>query len=721
MNRLKSLIPCLLASALFLSLPPLRADDGYRLWLRFDLIPDAALRRSYAASLSEIVSPASSPTLDAARDELEAGLRGLLGADVPVVASADRDNALLLGTPSGNRAIAGLGLDAELGRAGGEGYVLRRIRTGSRSGLVVAGNSERGVLYGAFALLRLIQTGEPLADLNCVSAPRIARRMLDHWDNLDGTVERGYAGSSLWDWSTLPDCLGPRYRDYARANASVGINGAVLTNVNGNTPLLTTAYLRRVAALADVFRPYGIRVYLPARFSAPIELGGLATADPLDPAVIGWWRAKCDEIYRLIPDFGGFLVKANSEGQPGPKTYRRTHADGANLLADALAPHGGIVMWRAFVYGQVAEDRARQAYDEFKPLDGKFRPNVLVQIKNGPIDFQPREPFHPLFGAMPHTPLALEVEITQEYLGQDVHLAFLGPLFKECLESDTFADGPGSTVARVVDGSLDRHTLTAIAGVANTGSDRNWCGHPFAAANWYAFGRLAWDHELTAESIAGEWVRMTFSCDRRIVRPLVSMMLSSRQAVVNYMTPLGLHHIMDRDPTHFGPGPWIGVGVQGWTTPYCFHRADTLGLGFDRTGTGSDAVSQYAPEVARKFGSIDDCPEDLLLWFHHVPWDRRMRSGRTLWDELCLRYQGGVDAVRAWERTWAGLKGLIDAERFERVRTLLAIQEREARAWRDASLLYFRQFSRMPLPPGCEPPGHTLDYYKANQPIRTRT
>jgi alpha-glucuronidase len=671
-----------------------RAEDGYRLWLRYDTIDDAALRDSYAAAAGKIIlsTPAGtdSPTLSAARSELTVGLGGLLESPASVELEKSR------------------GPDAA---AGDEGYTLTR-RGGDT--VVIAANRDVGVLYGAFALLRRVQTHEPIAGIATTSAPRIERRILDHWDNLNRTIERGYAGFSLWEWYVLPGYRSPRYRDYARACASVGINGTVLNSVNADALVLTPPYLEKVAALADEFRPYGIRVYLSARFSAPIELGGLKTADPLDPAVIAWWRAKADEIYRYVPDFGGFLVKANSEGQPGPQEYGRTHADGANMIADAVAPHGGIVMWRAFVYEVKPDvDRVNQAYDEFKPLDGKFRPNVVVQIKNGPLDFQPREPFHPLFGAMPHTRLALELQITQEYLGASIQLAYLGPLFQEALSSDTYSAGPGSTVARVIDGSLSGGGLSVIAGVANTGTDRDWTGHPLAAANWYAFGRLAWDHALDSAQIADEWTRMTFSSDPRVVAAVGRMLASSRETVVNYSMPLGLHHIMATD-YHYGPGPWADAGRPDWTPAY-YHRADAEGLGADRTATGTNALALYAPEVARAWGDPATCPENLILWFHHLAWDHRMSSGRTLWVELCLRYQQGVDGARQLERDWASLAGLVDPERYAHVRSLLVQQEKDACTWRDACLLYFQQFSRQPIPAGVEPAEHTLDYYKAVQ------
>jgi alpha-glucuronidase len=555
-----------------------------------------------------------------------------------------------------------------------------------------------------------MQTNASLASIAIADAPRVQMRMLDHWDNLDRSVERGYAGESLWDWAHLPDSLPARYRDYARANASIGVNATALTNVNANAKVLTPEYLAKVKALAGVFRPYGIRVFLTARFSAPIEIGGLKTADPIDPAVRAWWKAKVDEIYRIIPDFGGLLVKANSEGQPGPQDYKRTHADGANTLADALASHGGVVMWRAFVYSNtVPVDRIKQAYDEFKPLDGAFRDNVLVQVKNGPLDFQPREPFHPLFGAMPKTPLMMEFQITKEYLGQDTHLAYLGPLYEEVLNADTWAKGKGSTVARVVDGSLHGYARTGMAGVANIGTDRNWTGSQFNQANWYVFGRLAWNPSLTSAAIADEWIRMTFSNDARVVEPVKHIMMTSREAVVNYMTPLGLAHIMATGH-HYGPGPWVSQGRPDWTPVY-YHRADTLGIGFDRTSAGSNAVEQYFPPVRARYSDRDSNADSLLLFFHHVRWTDTTRSGRTVWRELVARYNAGVDTVRSMRRAWSLLRGAIDDRRLDEVASFLEIQEKEARWWRDAALQYFQQYSRMPIPAGYEQPAHPLSFY----------
>lgn len=536
---------------------------------------------------------------------------------------------------------------------------------------------------------------------------------MNHWDNLNRNIERGYSGFSIWNWPKLPDNLDPRYTDYARAEASIGINGVVLNNVGAQAEMLTAQFIAKAAALANVFRPYGIKVYFSARFSAPIDLGGLKTADPLDPAVGAWWKAKVDEIYAAVPDFGGFLVKANSEGQPGPQDYNRTHADGANMLAEALAPHHGIVIWRAFVYSQNnPDDRVKQAYTEFVPLDGKFDDNVIVQVKNGPLDFQPREPFSPLFGAMPKTNLALEVQITKEYLGFATHLVYLGTMWKEVLDSDTQARGPGSTVTKVIDGSLFGNKLTAMAGVSNVGTDRNWSGSEFDQANWYAFGRLAWDPDLSTRTIAEDWARMTFSNNKAFVEPVVDMMMGSREAVVDYMTPLGLAHQMGTG-NHYGPAPWVdNAGRPDWNPVY-YARADAQGIGVERTAAGSNAIAQYAPPVAEVFGSLENIPEKNLLWFHHVPWDYKMKSGRTLWDELALHYQQGVAAVVRMRSTWAKMKPYVDEQRYDETATYLAIQEKEAKWWRDACLAYFQSVSKRPLPAGVPAPEHPLSYYEA--------
>jgi alpha-glucuronidase len=685
------------------------AEDGYELWMRYQPVESQWLA-PYRSATAQIVGAAASPTLRVARDELQRGLGGLLGLAPPHSDVVDKDGAVVVGTQQSSALIAGLKLD--LDRLGPEGYVIRSMPVRGRRATVIAANADSGVLHGVFHFLRLLQTRQSVESLDVRSAPRVQLRMLNHWDNLDGTVERGYAGSSIWDWHKLPDYLDPRYTDYARANASLGINATVLTNVNAPAAVLTPLYLEKVAALATVFRPYGIRVFLTARFSAPIEIGGLKTADPLDPGVQSWWRAKIDEIYRLIPDFGGLLVKANSEGQPGPQDYGRSHVDGANLLAQPLAAHGGMVIWRAFVYSnEQPDDRAKQAYSEFVPLDGKFLGNVMVQVKNGAIDFQPREPFHPLFGAMPRTPLAMEFQITKEYLGFATHLAYLAPLYEETLRADTYRNGKGSTVARVIDGTLHGYRRTGMAGVANIGADRNWSGSHFDQANWYAFGRLAWDPMLTSRAIAEEWLRMTFSNDASFVSAAADMMMASREAVVDYMTPLGLHHLMG-EGGHYGPGPWVaGARRADWNSIY-YHRADAQGIGFDRTAKGSNALAQYAPPVAAQFANPARIPEEFLLWFHHLPWDFRTQSGRPLWDELVHRYTRGVDAVKGMRKAWADLAPYVDAQRHAQVAAFLAIQEKEAKWWRDASIAYFQSFSKRPLPAGLAPPEHSLEYYQ---------
>ena len=685
---------------LLLSAGPARAEDGHDLWLRYSPVEQTSLER-YAPHATAIVSGTETPTLAAARAELQRGLESMLGRAVPPL-QQPTDGGILIGTPRSSPAIASLRLP--LARLGREGFLIRSVRSDGQRLTVIAANEDIGVLYGAFELLRRIQTRQPIDALDVVQTPDQPLRLLNHWDNLDRTVERGYAGFSIWDWHKLPHWLDPRYTDYARANASIGINGTVLTNVNANAQVLTPLYLEKVAALANVFRPYGIRVYLTARFSAPIEIGGLETADPLDPSVRAWWRAKADEIYRYVPDFGGFLVKANSEGQPGPQDYGRSHAEGANMLAGALAPHGGIIMWRAFVYtAREGEDRAKQAYDEFRPLDGKFRDNVMVQVKNGPIDFQPREPFHPMFGQMPATPVMMELQITKEYLGFATHLAYLGTMWEEVLDADTCIPNCGNPVAGTIDG---------MAGVSNVGTDRSWSGSHFDQANWYAFGRLAWDQQLSAREIAEEWTRMTWGNAPAVVEPIVTMMMGSREAVVNYMTPLGLHHLMATGH-HYGPGPWVDdLEREDWNPTY-FHRADEQAIGFDRTASGSNAVAQYAPPVARNLSHPRLTPDEYLLWFHRLPWDHRMRSGRTLWEELVTRYTLGVRQVEAMRAAWDSLKGRVDTQRHAEVAAFLRIQEQEAKWWRDASIAYLQSVSKRPLPPGIAPPARDLDYYKS--------
>jgi alpha-glucuronidase len=690
--------------------PPARADDGYDLWLRYTRIADAQRLTEYRAAISQLVVEGDSPTLTVVREELARGLRGLLDRDLPLVVRPSLAGALIAGTRTTSPIIASLPLAGELRAAGREGYVIRRTTVRGRPAIIVAANSEVGVVYGAFALLRQLQTNRSVDRLAIVSAPRVQLRMLDHWDMLDRNVERGYAGASIFEWAALPGTISPRYRDYARANAALGINAVVVTSPNVNARALTPEYLRKAAALADVFRPYGIRLFLTARFGAPIEIGGLRTADPLDPVVRQWWRRKADEVHAIIPDLGGVLVQGDAQGQPGPERYGRTHADGANLLADAFVGSGGIIIWRAYTAADRAPiDRARALYDEFVPLDGQFRRNVMVQVKNGPLDFQPREPFNPVLGAMPRTPLLLEFQLTKEYLGNDSHLVFLGALMEETMRSDTQRKGKGSFVSRVADGSLHAQSRSGIAGVANIGADRNWTGSIFNQANWYAFGRLAWDPGQSARAIAEEWARITLSNDSLVVATARDMMMTSREAAVSYMAPLGLSSLTAAG-NHYGPSPWIKDGRPDWTPVY-YHRADAAGIGFDRTESGSNALEQYAEPVRLRYGTRETVPDSLLLWFHHVGWRERVESGRTLWDELVHRYSAGVDSVHAMQRSWNGLEGRIDDERFHHVQAMLAVQAREARWWRDASLRYFQSISRLPIPARYEQPAQSLEFY----------
>ena len=634
------------------------AEDGSHLWLRLPVNAHA-----------EISAPRQSPTLNIAVEELQQAWKG---APVRLVIQKDKQ------------------LQAE-------GFRIRH----EDNKITLTSPTETGLLYAAYHLLRMQETGQNVVEAQTTENPAYNLRILNHWDNMDRTVERGYAGQSLWNWEELPNTLSDRYKEYARANASIGINGTVLNNVNASPKILSAEYLQKVKALADIFRPYGLRVYLSVNFASPMALDSLSTADPLDKEVIRWWKNKVKEIYRIIPDFGGFLVKANSEGQPGPCDFGRTHAEGANMLADALKPYKGIVMWRAFVYSPSDADRAKQAYLEFEPLDGQFRNNVIVQVKNGPIDFQPREPYSPLFGAMQHTPLMAEFQVTQEYLGHSNHLAYLAPMWKEFFEFVAPA------------------SLKAVAGVANIGTDANWCGHTFAQANWYAFGRLAWQPSLSSGNIADEWLKQTFgSQPSDINAQLKKMMLDSHEAVVNYMMPLGLHHIFAWGH-HYGPEPWCSIpGARPDWLPSYYHRADKQGIGFDRSSKGSNAVAQYPETLAKQYDNIDTCPEEYLLWFHHVPWSHRMKSGRSLWDELCHHYDNGVRQVRDFQKIWDAAEKYIDAERFHEVQSKLKIQARDAVWWKDACLLYFQEFSGMPIPYEIERPIHELkDLQKVHLPI----
>jgi len=691
------------AIALLSCVAPAQAEDGYELWLRYRPLSPSYTDELAAVAPTLMVDAPSSMTIDAATGELRRAFAAWLDRPLPI---ADNGAGLLLcrvDRPCAEALPEAAGKTPALPGA----FRIDRLNGGR---VIISARDDIGLLYGSFALLRQIQQQAPLAELPQADAPRVAIRMLDHWDNVDGSVERGYAGRSIFQWWRLPGYVDPRLTDYARANASIGINAVAVNNVNAPATFLTPRFIAKTAALADTLRPYGIRVFLSARFSAPRDLGGLATADPLDPDVQRWWRAKADEIYAAIPDFGGFLVKANSEGQPGPQDYGRTHADGANMLARAVGQRG-VVIWRAFVYDpDPAVERTMQAYNAFQPLDGQFDANVVVQVKNGPLDFQPREPVSPLFGAMPHTQLGLELQITKEYLGFSTHLAYLAPLFEEALDTGGLGKDGRATLAEVVAGG----PTSLIAGVANIGADRNWSGSHFDQANWYAFGRLAWNSALSSDAIAREWAAQTFAPDPPLVDAVAAMMMPSRQTLVDYMTPLGLAHLMGSDH-HYGPAPWVDDLARPDWNPVYYHRADAEGIGFDRTATGSNALAQYRAPLAKRYADQRDPALPWLLWFHRKRWDDRLSTGRTVWDELVTRYDRGVAGVDAMAARWDGLRGQVDARRHGEVAALLAVQQAEARWWRDASIAYFQSLSKRPLPAGHAAPAHSLDWYRAQR------
>ena len=646
--KIKTILVCVMIMTSFIGL---KADEGSHLWLKHQTGANGNIK----------VLGRLTPTLSLAVHELQNGWTGM-----PIVLKKQKDKSLQ-----------------------NEGF---RINPQSHN-ILVTSPSDVGLLYAAYYLLRSQSCNQPLTN-TVIDNPFYERRLLNHWDNLDRTVERGYAGKSIWEWDVLPDSVSDRYEAYARANASIGINGTVLNNVNASPEMLSKEYLQKVETIANILRPYGIKVYLSVNFASPMVIGGLPTADPLDKHVVKWWKDKAKEIYQIIPDFGGFLVKANSEGQPGPCDYQRTHAEGANMLADALKPYNGIVMWRTFVYNPEDADRAKQAYLEFYPLDGKFRDNVILQVKNGPVDFQPREPYTPLFGAMSHTKTMPEFQITQEYLGHANHLAYLAPMWEEFNQQ------------------VNPASQKALAGVANIGTDTNWTGHPFGQSNWYAFGRLAWNPYLTSEQIADEWLKQTFTTDSAFVEPVKAMMLDSREAVVNYMMPLGLHHLFAFGH-HYGPEPWCDVpGARPDWLPSYYHKADKQGLGFDRSSTGSGATAQYPDSLAKLYDNINTCPEEYILWFHHTPWGHKMKNGRTLWEELCYKYNEGVQQARSFQQTWDAAQPYVDAEVFQQVQEKLKMQTLDAMWWRDACLLYFQQYSKMPNPLELGRPVYNLEEMK---------
>lgn len=618
------------------------AEDGSQLWLRYDYIGTA-----------DVVSSVHTPVIDVAIKELHDYWKG---KKVKLTVN-DADERFKQG--------------------GNSSYVIHR----TADGIEIVGSTETSVLYGAYDLLRQQKTG--IWTLGKVMSSPFSLRMLNHWDNINGSIERGYAGKSLWKWEQINENMAKenetlycRIIEYCRANASLGINGSVLNNVNASPNILTRPYLEKVKVLADIFRPYGIRVYLSINFASPMALGATKTADPLNKKVQRWWVKKAAEIYSLIPDFGGFLVKANSEGQPGPGDYGRTHADGANILADALAPYKGTVIWRSFVYGanHKGEDRVKQAVSEFKPMDGLFRENVILQSKNGPLDFQPREPYAPIFDNITQTPQMAELQITQEYLGQSIHLVYLSPMWKEFFSY------------------VSPKKLMGIAGVANIGDDVDWCGHHFSQANWYAFGRLAWNPELTSEEIAEEWLVQTFTDRYAFVKVMRDLMMRSREACVDYMMPLGLHHIFSFDH-HYGPEPdgFIRTYPLEWCPVY-YHKADKNGIGFDRTTAGSGATTQYRDPYNNIYNKVETCPENLLLWFHHLPWNYKMKNGRTLWENLQERYNAGVREVMTYRPIWKMMRPYVDEQRWQEVDDRLKLQEANAKEWRDVCLKYFGSF-----------------------------
>ena len=683
------------------------AETGYGLWLRYAAIPDTVLRNQYRTSAAQIVVQGTDSTHLALRNELKRGFDSLLSQNTTISTSITMNGAVVAGTPASSSIINGLGLTLD---ANTEAYRIVTMTVSGSNVIVIASRGSAGVLYGAFHLLRLLQTNKSIASLDLSEKPKIKRRLLNHWDNLDGSVERGFAGNSLWQWSKLPGTISTKYQDYARANASIGINGTVLNNVNNtnNTQILSSGYLSKIKTLAGVFRPYGIKVYLSAYFDAPQALGGLNTYDPLNAQVIAWWANKATEIYDSIPDFGGFLVKAGSEGQPGPGTYNRTHAQGANCIAAALAPHGGVCIWRAFVYAtSIDTDRMKRAYKEFKPLDSvnAFSGNVILQAKNGPYDFQPREPVQPLFGGFHNTHVGMEFEITLEYLGQGIQLVYMGPYWKEVFDFDTYENGAGSTVGKVIDGTRNNDTVTCVSGVSNIGDSTNWCGHHFHQANWFAYGRLAWNHDLQPDSIADDWARMTWGNNQSMVNTVTAMMSGSREACVNYMTPLGLCGLFCMGSSffgsdHYGPCPSQNDNPSqpDWNAVY-WHKADAAGVGYDRTtSTGSGYTNQYYATNRNNYNGLATTPDNLLAAFHHVSWSYVLPStGRTFWNELCYRYCTGCQYVHNLRTQWSSLNGLVDAARYSQVSAKLATHETDANTWRTTCTAYFKGFSGMAI------------------------
>ncbi|WP_309121220.1 alpha-glucuronidase family glycosyl hydrolase [Paenibacillus sp.] len=671
-------------------------EEAYACWLRYRAVEDDPLRQSYLRACASIAMTDASAVLDAARRELTDGLRALLGT-APASASAE-DASIVAGTLGSDPRLDAKSLGADGGRLGEEGYVIRRSVGGP---IVLAANTERGVLYAAFRFLKLLRTGASIERLDVTDGPANRLRMINHWDNMDGSVERGYAGRSIFfrDGRFIEDLS--RIRDYARLLASVGLNAVSINNVNVHkteTRLIAEDFLPDAARVADVFRSYGVRLFLSVNYAAPIELGGLATADPLDSEVANWWADRAETIYRYVPDFGGFVVKADSEFRPGPFTYGRNHADGANMLADALAPHGGIVVWRCFVYNCLQDwrdrktDRARAAYDHFKPLDGRFRDNVVLQIKNGPMDFQVREPVSPLIGGMTNTNQLMELQITQEYTGQQRHLCYLVPQWKEALDFDTYARGEGSLASEAASGALFDRPLGGMAAVSNIGDDPNWTGHPLAQANLYGFGRLAWSPRAAADDIAREWIRMTFGGDPRVMEVVLDMLLQSWNIYESYTAPLGVGWMVNPNH-HYGPNV-DGYEYAKWGT---YHFADCRGIGVDRTvASGSGYTSQYRSPQSDRYESLTECPDELLLFFHHVPYTHPLASGKTVIQHIYDTHFEGADRAAELLAQWDTLQGAVPEATFREARERFVHQAEHAKEWRDQINTYFYRKSGIP-------------------------
>jgi len=676
---------------------PGKAETGYDAWLRYAAIDDAAVKARYDSMPATVVALSDSAVIHAAREELIRGVRGMLGRTLRIEAQIPRESAIILGSvASATAAVPALGRAPDLVE---DGFWIKTVTAGGSPSLVITAPNDRGVLYGVFALLRKIGLGEPISQLDEKQVPYAPVRWVNEWNNLDGSIERGYGGRSIFfDANNVRSDLS-RARDYARLLASLCVNGCTVNNVNANPLVITTEFLPQLARLAEVFRPWGVKLAVSIDFSSPRRIGGLDTFDPLDARVAQWWKDKVDEIYRVIPDLGGFVIKADSEGRLGPSAYGRTHADAANVIARALRPHGGLVFYRGFVYDNkmdwrnLKNDRARAAYDNLHPLDGQFEDNAIIQIKNGPIDFQVREPASPLFGALEKTNQAVELQITQEYLGQQRQLCYLVPMWKETLDFDLQAKGPGTPVKALVAGKTFQRPWGGFVGVSNVGLDLNWLGHDLAQANLYGFGRLAWNPDLSARQITEEWTRLTFGQDKRVVDTILAMQLSSWRTYENYTGPLGAQTLTDITGPHYGPAVEASER-NGWGQ---WHRADEKGIGMDRTvATGTGFIGQYRPPVAKVYESLKDCPDELILWMHHVPYTYVLHSGKTVIQHIYDTHYQGAQEAAGFVRQWKSLKGLVDEQRYREVLARLEYQAGYAEVWRDAVCNWFLRTSGIP-------------------------